>query len=160
MSPGTSSRAAISWVTPWRSTLTVGVASACNDAIAFSARYSWRNPIQAFSTTTKKMKIASVTSPSAADRIAAAANNTTIGDVTWPSRIRHADGCCPGSSSFGPWWARRAAASSVVNPRRGSVPSPEATSPASTAWTITRRVVPDAEPARRRPTQPAPAPDG
>ena len=42
-------------MTPSRSTFTVGVASACSDAIAFSARYSWRNPIQAFSTTTTKM---------------------------------------------------------------------------------------------------------
>ena len=101
----------------------MGVASACSDAIAFSARYSWRNPIQAFSTTTKKMKIASVTSPSDADKIPAATSNTTIGDVTWSSRIRPADGCAPGSSSLGPSRARRAAASSVVRPRARSVPS-------------------------------------
>ena len=149
-SPGTSSRAAISWVTPWRITLLVGVASACSDAIAFSARYSWRNPIHALSTTTTKMKIASVTSPNAADRTPAATSNNTIGDVTWSSRIRPADGCAPGSSSLGPSRARRAAASSAVKPRARSVPSVEATRAASTAWTITPQGVPDAEASTRR----------
>ncbi len=60
----------------------LGVAIACSEAIARSARYSWRNPIQAFSATTTRITTASVTSPSAAESTPAPISIRIIGEVS------------------------------------------------------------------------------
>ena len=73
---------------PSRTTRTVGVAIACSAAIAFSARYSWRKPIQAFSTTTTRITTASVTSPSTPDSTPAAASSSIGGDSSSPRTPR------------------------------------------------------------------------
>ena len=80
------------------------------------------------------MKIASVTSPSAADRTPAAASSSTMGDVSWPSRIAPGPQLAPARSSFGPCWASRAARLLCAEPRSGSVPSRAATAAAGVAW--------------------------
>lgn len=116
-SPATSSCEAIPAAPPSRTTPTVGIVMACSEAIDLSARYSWRNPIHAFSTTTPTMTSDSVTSPSAADSTAAAMSSRIIADLSCPSRMLARLTPWPRSSSFSPSTSRRAAASSALSPR-------------------------------------------
>ena len=51
-SPGTRSAAATMVTSPSRTTLALAGTSFCSASVAFSARYSWKNPMVAFSSTT------------------------------------------------------------------------------------------------------------
>ena len=54
-SPGTRSAAATIVTSPSRTTLAFAGTSFCSASVAFSARYSWKKPMAAFSTTTPMM---------------------------------------------------------------------------------------------------------
>ena len=54
-SPGTRSAAATIVTSPSRTTLAFGGTSFCSASVAFSARYSWKKPMVAFSSTTPMM---------------------------------------------------------------------------------------------------------
>ena len=56
-SPGTSSAAATIVTSPSRTTLALAGTSFCSASVAFSARYSWKKPIVALSTTTPMIAI-------------------------------------------------------------------------------------------------------
>ena len=118
---------------PSRRTEALGVAIACNEAMARSARYSWRNPIQAFSATTTRITTASVTSPSVAERTPAPISIRIIGEVSWSSRILPGRGSSPRSISLGPWLSSTAAARASLRPRSGSLPSWSAITPTGAA---------------------------
>ena len=132
-SPGTSSLTGTSRGRPSLRTEALGVAIACNEAMARSARYSWRNPIQAFSATTTRITTASVTSPSVAERTPAPISIRIIGEVSWSSRILPGRGSSPRSISLGPWLSSTAAARASLRPRSGSLPSWSAITPTGAA---------------------------
>ena len=115
-SPGTRSRAGNSWSTPPRRTRTFGTANFLSAAIARSARYSWKNPNKAKSSTMARMAIASCHLPKKPEMTAAATRIKTMVAVNCSHKILKGLRPPCSASSLGPTCWRRVVTSVGVKP--------------------------------------------
>ncbi len=115
-SPGTTAAAAISTRWPSRITVARGAVIDRNASSAFSARYSWKKPTSAFSTTIVAIATASATSPRNPDTAAAASSSPMSGLASCRASSRQREVRCARWISLAPTSARRRAASSVERP--------------------------------------------
>ena len=127
VSPGTTSRAAMSCSLPSRRTCACGAAIRCRASSAFSARYSCTTPITALMSTMARMMYASDRSPTAPATTAAASSTRIIRSLNCPRKMPRMVRLRLPSSSLGPCSRSRSAASAADSPSP-SAPSARRTS--------------------------------
>ncbi len=120
-SPGTSSSEGTTRRVPSRTTFAAGEESRLRAARAFSARYSWTNPMTAFSATIATIATASIHSLRKPETRAAPMRTQMMKSANWPQRRLSAGIPSLPRRRFGPCSARRRSASSAARPARGSV---------------------------------------
>ena len=130
-SPGTSSRAGTSRVSPSRTTRASGLDIRFRASMACSARYSWTKPMMPLRMTMARMMSVSFVSPMSTVMTAATMSTTIMALLNWSSSSCQAGRCAFSTSSLGPRRFRRSAAAPTARPSSGRVPSAAATAAAS-----------------------------
>ncbi|KKR95889.1 MAG: hypothetical protein UU48_C0040G0003 [Candidatus Uhrbacteria bacterium GW2011_GWF2_41_16] len=102
-SPGTTSFDEIEIMLPSRITAAVGEAIIFNASIAFSALYSWINPITAFMITITTMAIVSTASPITPEIIAAMISIMIMKSMNWAISIPRGPFFFASFNSLGPY---------------------------------------------------------
>ena len=125
-SPVTRSRASTSRVRPSRTTRARNTSRRSSASMARCARSSVTNPIATLRTSTAAMATTSATSPIAAATAAATTRSNTSTLRTCPSSDVQADVGWRGAKAFGPWYARRRAASDAESPSSLDLRAPSA----------------------------------